>query len=122
MTLAVLAAVLPGLIVGYALFLRPALRALPALKEFYAEADGFWAKVWAVCGRSATLAWSYVIQALGWLLQWVDPIANMVGDPDLRQQITDALGANPKVLGYVLMAISAITIAARLRSITKDDE
>lgn len=117
-----IAATLPGLIVGYALFLRPVLRAIPALKEFYTEADGFWEKVWAVCGKSATLAWSYAIQALGWLLQWVDPLASMVGDPDLRQQITDTLGANPKILGYVLMGISAITIAARLRSITKDDE
>lgn len=120
MTLTVLAAVLPGLIVGYVLFLRPALRSV--FKEFYAEADGFWEKVWAVCGKSATLAWSYAIQAIGWLLQWIDPLANMVGDPDLRQQITDTLGANPKILGYVLMAISAITIAARLRSITKDVE
>jgi hypothetical protein len=114
-----IAAILPGLIVGYALFLRPVLKAIPAFKAFYDEADGFWSKVWAVCGKSATLAWSYAIQAVGWLLQWIDPIANMVGDPDLRQQITETLGANPKILGYVLMGISAITIAARLRSIAK---
>lgn len=111
---------LPGLIVGYFLFLRPALKAVPAFKEFYAEADGFWAKVWAICGNSATLAWSYFIQVLGWVLQWIDPIAGALGDPDLRQQITETLGANPQILGYVLMAISAVTIAARLRSITKD--
>ena len=122
MTLIILAAILPGLIVGYALFLRPALRAVPAFKEFYAEADGFWEKVWALCGKSVTLAWSYAIQAVGWLLQWIDPIANMVGDPDLRQQITETFGANPKILGYVLMGISAITIAARLRSIAKAGE
>lgn len=117
-----LVAILPGLIVGYVLFLRPVLRALPQLKDFYAEADGFWQKVWALCGKSVTLAWSYAVQAIGWALQWVDPIAGMVGDPDLRQQITDTLGANPKILGYVLMGISAITIAARLRSITKGAE
>lgn len=111
---------LPGLIVGYFLFLRPALKAVPAFKEFYAQADGFWAKVWAICGNSATLAWSYFIQVLGWALQWIDPIASALGDPDLRQQITETLGANPQILGYVLMAISAVTIAARLRSITKD--
>lgn len=122
MTLIILAAILPGLIVGYALFLRPALRAVPAFKEFYAEADGFWEKVWALCGKSVTLAWSYAIQAVGWLLQWIDPIANMVGDPDLRQQITETFGANPKILGYVLMGTSAITIAARLRSIAKAGE
>lgn len=117
-----LALTLPGCVVGYFLFLRPVLKAIPAFKEFYAESDGFWGKVWALCGKSVTLAWSYAIQALGWLLQWIDPVANMVGDPDLRQQITETLGANPKILGYVLMVISAVTIAARLRSITKADD
>lgn len=117
-----LALVLPGLIVGYALFLRPMLRAMPAFKQFYAEADGFWQKVWALCGKSVTLAFASVIQALSWLLQWIDPIASMVGDPDLRQQIAETLGSNPKLLGYVLMGISFITIAARVRSlIPKDD-
>lgn len=111
-----LALTLPGLIVGYVLFLRPVLRAIPAFKEFYADADGFWQKAWALCGKSVTLAFAYVLQGVSQLLTWIDPIANMLGDPDLRQQITDTLKTNPKVLGYVLMAISFITIAARVRS------
>lgn len=119
MTLILLAAILPGLIVGYALFLRPVLHALPQLKQFYADADGFWQKVWALSGKSVTIVWGLFLQAVSWLLQWIDPIANMVGDPDLRTQITETLGANPKLLGYVLMGISAITIAARLRSFAK---
>jgi len=113
--------VAPGLIVGYFLFLRPVLRALPQLKEFYAEADGFWAKVWALCGRSITMVWALVLQGVGQALQWVDPIASALGDPDLRTQITDTLQTNPKVLGYVLMAISMITLAARLRGIGKTE-
>jgi hypothetical protein len=117
-----IALVLPSLVVGYALFLRPMLHAMPAFKQIYAEADGFWQKVWALCGKSMTLAFAYVVQAVSWLLQWIDPIASMVGDPDLRQQITENLGSNPKLLGYVLMGISFITIAARVRSlIPKDD-
>ena len=115
-----LIAILPGLIVGYALFLRPVLRALPQLKDFYAEADGFWAKVWAVCGKSVTIVWGLVLQLLGQGLQWIDPIASMLGDPELRTQITETLQTNPKVLGYVLMVISAVTIAARLRSFAKE--
>lgn len=123
MTLIVLALILPGLLVAYALFLRPVLRAMPAFKSFYAEADGFWQKVWALCGNSATLAFAYFIQVLSWALQWVDPIATFFGDPDFRAQLTEALQANPKVLGYVMMAISFATIAARVRSlIPKDDE
>jgi hypothetical protein len=114
-----LALILPGVIVAYVLFLRPVLRALPQMKAFYADADGFWQKAWALCGKSLTLAFSYGVQAVGVALQWIDPIADMVGDPDLRTQITNTLQANPKALGYVLMMISAITIAARLRSIAK---
>ncbi|MDI4231466.1 hypothetical protein OZ411_01385 [Bradyrhizobium sp. Arg237L] len=112
-------AVIPGIVVGYAFFLRPVLKALPALRAFYADADGFWQKVWVLCGKSAVIAWAYVLQAIGNALQWIDPIATALGDPDLRQTITDTLQANPKVLGYVLMGISAITLAARLRSFAK---
>lgn len=108
---------LPGLLVAYVLFLRPELK--KHFGKFYVEADGFWAKVWALCGKSATVAFSYFVQVVGWLLQALDPIASFFGDPDLRQQLTDALQANPQVLGYVLMAISAITLFARLRSIVK---
>jgi hypothetical protein len=121
MTWIFIAAVLPGLIIGYALFLRPVLHALPQLKEFYAEADGFWQKVWAVCGRSATIIWGLVMQLIGQALQWIDPVATALGDPDLRTQITNTLQTNPKVLGYVLMVISLITIAARLRGIGKTE-
>lgn len=114
-------AILPGVIVGYALFLRPVLHAMPQLKDFYAEADGFWAKVWALCGRSITIVWGLALQGLGQALQWIDPIASALGDPDLKAQITDMLQTNPKILGYVLMAISFITIAARLRGIGKTE-
>lgn len=107
----------PGAVVTYWLFVRPFLRALPQLKEFYRRADGFWQTVWALCGKSLTLAWMYFIQFVGQLLTWIDPIAAAFGDPDLRATITESLGANPKVLGYVLMVISALTIVARLRSI-----
>lgn len=117
-----LALILPGLIVAYFLYLRPFLHTLPMLKRFYDEADGFWSTVWAFCGRSFTLAFSYFIQVLSWALQAIDPIASMVGDPDLRQQITEGLQANPKVLGYILMAISFLTIAARLQGLVKQKD
>jgi len=111
--------VVPGLIAAYFMFLRPILHGIPQLAKFYQQADGFWAKVSAIAGHSATLAWSYAVMGVGWLLQWTDPIASLFGDPDFKTQVTDALQTNPKVLGYVLMVISAITIAARMRSIGK---
>jgi hypothetical protein len=111
--------ILPGLVAAYFMLLRPILHGLPALKEFYTEADGFWSKICALAGHSATLAWSYGVMAAGWALQWLDPLASLAGDPDFKSQLTNTLQANPKVLGYVLMGTSAITIAARMRSIGK---
>lgn len=107
----------PGLIALYFLFLRKELSAFPAFKSFYAEADGFWAKVWAICGKSITMAWSYLLAAIGAGLNQLDNIAATLGDPNFKQQVTDFLHADPKYLGYFAMVVSGFTIAARLKSI-----
>lgn len=110
--------VAPGAIVAYVLFARPLLK--QRFAKFYAEADGFWAKVWALLGKSATNAWSAGVYLVGQLLQYLDPIAAFFGDPNFSAQVTEKLQANPKVLGYFLMFVSSVTVAARLRSIIKD--
>lgn len=112
----------PGVLTAYFLFLRPRLHALPVFKKFYDEADGFWQTAWALCGKSLTLAFSFFIQALSWALQWMDPIASFFGDPEMRQQLTETLSADPKILGYVLMFVSACTIAARVHGMAKKDD
>lgn len=109
--------IVPGLLAAYFIFLRPVLKAIPAFKEFYAEADGFWAKLKALAGNSLTVAWSYFMAGVGFVMQWIEPISTALGDPDLKAQVTNTLQANPVILGYVLMGISAVTLAARLRSI-----
>lgn len=111
--------IVPGLLCAYFFFLRPILRAIPALKSFYIEADTFWGKVWAIMGKSVTVVWGVFLTGVGTIFQWLDPIASALGDPDLKVQVSDALQANPKILGYVLMGISVVTIVARLRSIGK---
>ena len=111
--------IIPGLIAIYVLFVRKALESVPALKQFYIEADGFWAKVWALCGNSLTIAWSYAVMTIGAAVQAIDPIATMLGDPDLKAQITSYLQANPKALGYFAIFVSVITILSRLRTIGK---
>lgn len=111
--------VIPGLLCAYFIFVRPILHAIPALKAFYDEADTFWGKVWGVMGKSVTVVWGLFLTGVGTVFQWLDPIATALGDPDLKSQVSEALQANPKILGYVLMGISAVTIAARLRSIGK---
>jgi hypothetical protein len=113
--------IVPGLIVAYALILRPLLHKIPAMQKFYAEADGFWAKVWAICGRSATIAWHYILGGIGLAAAFGDKIGTALGDPnlDLKQKIVDAVQNNPRIIGYVAIGISALTIWARLRSIMK---
>ncbi len=115
--LAALAFIAPIALVVYILWLRPLARA--RFKELFDYADGFWSKVWALCGKSYTLAVGYVVQFFGFLFQMIDPVAELFGDPELKQQIADGLQANPKVLGILMSAISAVVIVARLVSIFK---
>jgi hypothetical protein len=109
--------IVPGLVAFYLMIVRPILSSLPVFKRFYQEANGFWAKVSAIGGHSLTIAWSYLITLIGGLGSAIDIIGPMLGDPDLKQQLTDALAMNPKVLGQVLMAISIVTIVTRLRTL-----
>jgi hypothetical protein len=101
------------------MFLRPRLKAYPAFAKFFAEADGFWAKVWALCGNSLTVAWGYLLAAIGVFLDRLDDIAKTMGDPNFKQQVADFLHSDPKYLGYFAMMVSFVTIAARVRSIGK---
>jgi hypothetical protein len=111
--------IVPGVVAAYILILRPLLHAVPTFKQFYDEADGSWAKAWAVCGKSATVLWSYLLAALSVLWSILDPLAQTLGEPDLKSQIIDALKDHPQWGGYFLMSVSAITIAVRLRTIRK---
>ena len=119
MTIFLLILIVPGLACLYAMILRPMLRKIPALAKFYAEADGFWAKVWAICGKSITVLWGYILGGIGSALALAEPLSTALGDPDLNGKITSALQNNPQYLGYFTIAVSVITIAARLRSVGK---
>jgi hypothetical protein len=111
----------PGVIVAYALILRPLLHKIPALKAFYDQADTFWGKVWALCGKSLTIAWGFVLGGIGSAFSLVDQLGAALGDPslNLKQQVMDTLKDHPEYLGYILTGISAITITARVRSLMK---
>ena len=113
----ILILIMPGLACAYALIARPLLHRIPALAKFYAEADGFWAKVWAICGKSITMIWGYLLAGIGSALAAIEPIAATLGDPDLKSQVTNFLQSNPKAIGYFTMAVAAVTIAARLHSL-----
>lgn len=113
--------IIPGLACFYAIILRPLLHKIPKFQRFYTEADGFWEKVWALCGNSLTILWGYLIGGFGSMLQVMDWLAQIFGDPDLdmKTKVTDLLKDHPQYAAYALMAISGITVASRLRSIVK---
>lgn len=115
----ILVVIIPAMVCLYALALRPLLHKVPAFAPFYDEADGLWARLRASCGNSLTVAWGYLLGGLGAALELVDRFAPVLGDDHIKAQLSDALQASPKALGYLLAAISVVTIAARLRGLMK---
>jgi hypothetical protein len=105
--------------IGYALILRPILHRVPQFQKFYAEADGFWPVVWAYCGKSVTVLWSYILGGVGLAFSLLDKAGPLLGDPDLnlQQRAVDLLKDNPQVAGYVVLALSMVTLITRLRSL-----
>ncbi len=108
-----------GLIGTYIAIIRPILMARPVARDMIAEADGVWAKIWALCYQSATVVVSYGGIVVGFIMNMLDIAGSMLSDPSFQDQVRSLLGGNPKLLGGVLMAISAIVFAARMRSIIK---
>ncbi|WP_454618383.1 hypothetical protein [Bradyrhizobium cenepequi] len=109
------------IVVGYALALRPILHRIPQFREFYDEADGFWSKVWAYCGKSATVLWSYILGGVGFAFPLLDQIGPLIGDPDLnlQQKVVDALKEHPQIAGWIVLAFGLITLFTRLRSLAR---
>jgi hypothetical protein len=77
-----------------------------------------WTHIKACCLNSLTIAWGYCLAFAGAAMQAIDTIADTLGDPNLRDQISAAIG-DPKTVGRILLGVSVITILARLRSIRK---
>ncbi len=85
----------PGVLAGY-LAARPFLHRIAVLKPFYDEADTrFGKKVWAVCGKSVTVLWGYFLAFLSAVWSLPDPLSQLFGVPQFKQQIVDALKDHP---------------------------
>ncbi len=72
----------------------------------------------AICLHSLTVAWGYVLAITGGVMTGIDNVGEALGDPNLRDQINNAIG-DTRVAGRILLGISVITILARLRSLRK---
>ena len=76
------------------------------------------ARIKAVCLHSMTIAWSYCIALTGALASIVDDLADALGDPGVKDQISAAIG-DVRMTGRVMLAISVVTIIARLRTLRR---
>lgn len=75
-------------------------------------------RIKAACLQSLTVAWSYFLAAVGSVMAAIDSIGDALGDPNLREQVNNAIG-DARTAGRILLGISVITILARLRSLRK---
>ncbi|EJN13413.1 hypothetical protein PMI42_03269 [Bradyrhizobium sp. YR681] len=78
------------------------------------------ARLKAACLHSMTIAWSYCLALTGALASIIDDIADTLGDPGVKDQISAAVG-DVKTTGRILLVISVVTIIARLRTIRRKD-
>ena len=77
-----------------------------------------WRRIKACCLNSLTIAWSYCLAFAGAAMQGLDSVADALGDPNLKDQISASIG-DARTAGRVLLGISVITMIARLRSLRK---
>jgi hypothetical protein len=48
-----------------------------------------WVNVKACCLHSVTMAWSYCLAVAGMAMQGIDILADALGDPNLRDQVSE---------------------------------
>ena len=77
-----------------------------------------WRKLKASCLHSLTVAWAYLLALVGAGMSLVDGITDALGDPNVKDQISAAVG-DARTTGRILLGISIITILVRLRSLKK---
>lgn len=119
MNMLIIAGGVIGAVIGYVAFLRPVLETVPVFREMYRQESTVLGKLWAVCGRSASILWSYFLTALAALWGMIDPLAEALGDPNLRDQLLGGLKGHPAIVGYVVFGVAGVTLVARVRSIRK---
>jgi hypothetical protein len=77
-----------------------------------------WARAKALCLHSLTIAWGYCLAIAGAAMQGLDVIADAFGDPNLKDQISAAIG-DTRTVGRILLGVSIVTLIARLRTARK---
>jgi hypothetical protein len=88
-----------------------------AARDMAAEKGDYWQRLLAAGKYSATKLWARVVMLLGLLLADVPQLADYLGDPTLKQTITDWMTKiGPEWTGGFLVVVAIVTIMARRRS------
>ena len=77
-----------------------------------------WARLKTLCRHSLTIAWGYFLAIAGAAMQGLDTLADALGDPNLKDQISAAVG-DTKTVGRILLGVSIVTLIARFRTARK---
>ena len=88
--------------------------------RFYVATGSWWERFLAAGKESATMAWAQLVIIGTTLMNAIGAIATVVADPDTAQKIKDSLPS--EYVAGALVAIMLLTMLARLRSLTKDDD
>ncbi len=84
------------------------------IKE-YREATGtVWERSVEACKDSATLLWARFVALVGFIAAYMADLANILGAPGVASAIQTY--ADPKVVGFVMIAIAIVTELARRRT------
>ena len=87
------------------------------VRAWMVEAGSFWQRTLKAGKDSATIVWAKLVLVAGGLVVVLDKIAGLAGDPSLATQIQQY--ATPQIVGYAMIAIMAVNIWARLRTLGK---
>lgn len=75
-----------------------------------------WDKIKAGCLHSMTVATCYASLAGGYVLSNLDSIAQVLNEPEFKNQVTSFMGHDPQVAAFYAKLYGAVFIATRLRS------
>lgn len=85
--------------------------------RLYRDATGtVWQRFLAAGRESATMLWSKFIIILAGIVANLDYMADLIGQPGMKEYI-DQLAGNPRTVAIVMLVISVVTMTARARTL-----
>lgn len=103
----------------YVLWLRPVLEKIGIVRPLPDDVSGVRNRLSAYIGQSWTIAWQWIVGAVGTAFTLVLSFAETIGQPELKAQIAQVFKDHPQgvTLGFIIVAL--ITGMARMRSLGK---